>query len=229
VADFARSTMPLREVWDEFVGKRVAFLTLIGAFALLVMHGQATGAWIPSFFARQFGWDPGRIGAAYGTIVLLFGTSGALLGGLASNYLRRRRIAQANVLTCLAGCALATPFALLFPLAARPEMSLMWLAGLNFFAGFPFAGGYAALQELAPNRMRAQAVAVLLFCMNLIGGGFGPTLVALFTDHVFQDAQALPFSLSISAALTLPAAILLLLAFSAEARARGAALRVPGA
>ncbi len=45
----------------------------------------------------------------------------------------------------LAGCALATPFAVLFPLASTPEMSLVWLAGLNFFAGFPFAGGYAAL------------------------------------------------------------------------------------
>ncbi len=58
-------------------------------------------------------------------------------------------------------------------------MSLVLLAGLNFFAGFPFAGGYAALQELTPNRMRAQATAVLLFAVNLIGGGFGPTLVAL--------------------------------------------------
>jgi MFS family permease len=227
VVDSGRLTMPLREVWHEFLKKRVAFLTLIGAFALLVMHGHGSGAWIPSFFAREFGWDPGRIGAAYGTIVLLFGTSGALLGGFFSSYLRRRGVAQANVLTCLAGFALATPFALLFPLAPRPELSLMLLAGLNFFAGFPFAGGYAALQELAPNRMRAQAVAMLLFCMNLIGGGFGPTLVALFTDHVFHDARALPHALSISAAITLPAAIGLLLACAAEARARGSALRAP--
>jgi MFS family permease len=127
-----------------------------------------------------------------------------------SNYLRRRRLAEANVLTCLAGCAFATPFALLFPLASTPEASLMLLAGMNFFAGFPFAGGYAALQELAPNRMRAQAVAVLLFAVNLVGGGFGPTLVALFTDYLFQDALALPHALSLSAALTLPVAVVLL-------------------
>jgi MFS family permease len=142
--------------------------------------------------------------------VLLFGTAGALLGGFVANTLRRRQIAEANVLTCLAGCTLATPFALLFPLAPTPEISLALLAGLNFFAGFPFAGGYAALQELTPNRMRAQAAAMLLFCVNLIGGGFGPTLIALFTDFVFQDAQALPYALSLSAALTLPVAVALL-------------------
>jgi hypothetical protein len=85
--------------------------------------------------------------------VLIFGTSGALLGGVVAQALRRRD-SQANVLTCLAGCALATPFAVLFPLAPTPELPLALLAGLNFFAGLPFAGGYSSLHELTPNRMR---------------------------------------------------------------------------
>jgi MFS family permease len=201
--------MPLAQMWRVFREKRVAYITLIGAFVLLVMHGHGSGTWIPTFFGRRFGWEPGQIGAAYGAIVLIFGTSGALLGGVVAQSLRRLH-PQANVLTCVAGCALATPFALLFPLASTPGVALALLAGLNFFAGFPFAGGYSALQELTPNRMRAQAVAALLFCVNLIGGGFGPTLVAIFTDFLFQDAQALPHALSLSAALTLPVAVALL-------------------
>jgi MFS family permease len=187
------------------------------------MHGHGSGTWIPTFFMRKFGWDAGQVGAAYGAVVLLFGTSGALLGGYVANHLRRRRIAQANVLACLAGCALAAPFAVLFPLATTPALSLALLAGLNFFAGFPFAGGYAALQELTPNRMRAQAVAVLLLFVNLIGGGCGPTFIALFTDFLFRDAQALPYALSLSAALTLPVAALLLvmlLRFNPSGRVR---------
>ncbi len=126
------------------------------------------------------------------------------------NHLRRRRIAEANVYSSLAGVALAAPFAVLFPLAATPTASLVLLAGMNFFAGFPFAGGYAALQELTPNRMRAQATAVLILFINLIGGGFGATLVAMLTDFVFRDEKALPLALSLSAVLTLPVAALLL-------------------
>ena len=202
----------LRELWQAFLSRRTAYITLAGAFALLVMHGHGSGTWIPTFFIRKFGWEPGRIGAAYGTVVLLFGTSGALLGGFFANALRRRRIAEANVLTCLVGCALATPFAVFFPLTATPGVSLGLLAGLNFFAGFPFAGGYAAIQELTPNRMRAQAAAVMLFFVNLVGGGFGPTLVAVFTDFLFHDTQALPHALALSAALTLPVAVALLVA-----------------
>ena len=207
-----RTNIPLREIWQTFLCRRTAYLALVGAFALLVMHGQGSGAWIPAFFARKFGWEPGRIGAAYGAVVLLFGTSGALLGGFVANTLRRRQIAQANVLTFLVGCALAAPFAVLFPLAPTPETSLMLLAGLNFFAGFPFAGGYAAIQELTPNRMRAQVTAAMLLVVNLIGAGLGPTLIAVFTDFLFRDPQALPHALSLAAVLTLPAAVALLVA-----------------
>lgn len=213
------TTMPFAQVSRVFMEKRVAYLTLIGAFVLFVMHGHGSGTWIPTFFGRRFGWEPERIGAAYGAIVLVFGTSGALLGGVVAQHLRRRH-PQANVLTCIAGCALATPFALLFPLATTPELSLVLLAGLNLFAGFPFAGGYSAIQEITPNRMRAQAVAALLFCVNLIGGGFGPTLVALLTDFLFQDAQSLPHALSLSAALTLPVAVVLLIVLMRWLRAR---------
>jgi MFS family permease len=204
------AAVSMRELWLAFLNHRTAYLTLAGAFALLVMHGHGSGTWIPTFFIRKFGWEPGRIGAAYGTVVLLFGTSGALLGGFFTNALRRRRIAEANVLTCLAGCALATPFAVLFPLAPTPEVSLALLAGMNFFAGVPFAGGYAAIQELTPNRMRAQVVAALLFLVNLVGGGLGPTVIAVFTDFLFHDTRALPNALALSAALTLPVAVALL-------------------
>ena len=205
-----RKSLPLQEIWQTFLSQRTAYIVLISAFALLVMHGHGSGTWIPAFFARKFGWEPGRVGAAYGAVVLLFGTSGALLGGFVANALRRRHIAQTNVLTFLVGCALATPFAVLFPLASTPEASLTLLAGLNFFAGFPFAGGYAAIQELTPNRMRAQVTAVMLLVGNLIGAGLGPTLIALFTDFLFHDPQALPHALSLAAVLTLPSAVVLL-------------------
>jgi MFS family permease len=207
----AHPRMPRSEIWKAFLQRRVAYLSLLGAFSLHVMHGTGSGAWIPTFFIRKFGWDASQIGAAYGAVVLVFGTSGALLGGFVANYLRRRRIAAANVYSSLAGCALAAPFAVLFPLVSTPTMSLALLAGLNFFAGFPVAGGYASLQELTPNRMRAQATAVLLLCINLIGGGFGATLVAMLTDFVFRDEKALPQALSLCAVLTLPAAVLLLI------------------
>ena len=53
----------------------------------------------------------------------------------------------------------------------------------------------AALQQLAPNEMRAQISAVYLFVINLIGLGAGPTVIALVTDRVFHDDNMLRYSL----------------------------------
>lgn len=95
------------------------------------------------------------------------------------------------------------PFAVAYPLVPDPRLAVALVAGFNFFAGFPFGGGYAALQELTPGRMRGQVAAMFTLLVNVIGG-LGPTVVALFTNYVFEDEQALPKSLALTAAVTMP-------------------------
>ena len=202
------AAVPLRAVWAHIQSHRASYIGLFGTFSLLVMQGYGSSAWIPAFFERRFHWSTAQVGTAYGAVVLVFGTLGALTGGLFANRLRRRGFADANVRTIRFGFFALTPFALLFGLAPDPYLALALVAGMNFFAGFPFAGGYAAVQELTPNRMRAQMAALLVVCVNVIGGGFGPTLVALFTDLLFGDPARLPYSLALAACITLPAAYL---------------------
>src|SRR5262249_13874301 len=84
------------------------------------------------------------------------------------------------------------------------------VAGYNFFAGFPFGGGYAAIQEITPSRMRGQMAAIFALLVNIVGQGLGPTLVALFTNYLFEDEQALQKSLALTAALAMPIGIALL-------------------
>ena len=210
--EVAATTRVSREtLWTQFDARRAAYIALFGASTLLVMHGNASGAWIPAFFTRRFHWDTAQIGATYGLVVLLCGTSGALAGGFVANRLRREGHADANIRTVQLGLIALLPVAALFPLVPTPWLSLALLAAMNFFAGFPFAGAYAALQELTPNRMRAQMAALFALCMNLIGGGCGPTLVALCTDFVFGDPLRLPYSLALAAVLTLPLSLLFLI------------------
>ncbi|MDA0338336.1 MAG: MFS transporter, partial [Proteobacteria bacterium] len=48
------------------------------------------------------------------------------------------------------------------------------------------------------------------FTVNLIGMGIGPGLVGFFTDFVFEDTEMLYMSLVLTAAITIPFAVLLL-------------------
>jgi MFS family permease len=60
----------------------------------------------------------------------------------------------------------------------------------------PFGAGTSTLPQIAPNRMRAQVVAIYLLFANLFGFTVGPTVIALMTDIVFEDPMLIRYSLA---------------------------------
>lgn len=198
--------MPWSALRRQFVLRRQAYCGIFLGYGIMIMVGAGTSAWIPTFFARRYHWPLPQVGARYGAVVLVCGVAGALCGGFLAAALRKRHIEGANLRVALAGFVLLTPFAVLYPLVADAGVALALVGGYNFFAAMPFGGGYAALQELTPNRMRAQVLAAFLLLVNLLGQGFGPTLIALCTDYGFGDEMALPKSLALIAAIGSPLA-----------------------
>ncbi len=220
-----RSNSQFRLIWSNLRAHPAAYLGLFGAFTLLVMQGQGSSAWIPAFLARKFGWSSTEIGTACGAAVLICGTTGALLGGIVAGHLRRRGVADANLRTALAGLLCVVPFAVSYPLVSSPITTIILIGGMNFCAGFPFAGGYAALQELTPNRLRAQTTALFQLCLIFFGVGLGPMFVAMLTDFVYRDTTLLPFSLSLAALAILPLAVLFIALAIWGSRARPKVVR----
>jgi len=68
----------------------------------------------------------------------------------------------------------------------------------------------AALQLVAPGRLRARTVALYFLVANLVGLGLGPTAIALVTDEVFGNDAALRYGLAIVTAVALPISALIL-------------------
>jgi MFS family permease len=166
--------------------------------------------WIPAFFQRKFGWTTAEVGAMYGPVVFVCGAAGALAGGAFASFLRRRGVAQANLRAALVGFCALVPITVAFPLMPSAGLALTLIAAMNFFAGFNFGGGLAALQELTPNRMRALVSALYMLTINLIGAALGPTAIALVTDYWFHDPQALPVAISAVCAVASPLSVVLL-------------------
>jgi MFS family permease len=79
-----------------------------------------------------------------------------------------------------------------------------------FVTSLPVGVAAAAIQEMMPNVMRGQASALYLFVINLIGLGLGPTAVALVTDYVFHNDNAVHYSLLIVGTIAHVGAALLL-------------------
>ena len=74
------------------------------------------------------------------------------------------------------------PFVLLFYLWPDGREALALAALPALLAGLYLGPTFAMTQALVPPRMRAQAAAVLLLILNLIGMGLGPQFVGLLSD-----------------------------------------------
>jgi len=73
---------------------------------------------------------------------------------------------------------------------------------LVFFATFPFGSAAAALQLVAPNRIRAQIISLYVLVTNLVGAGFGPLVTGVLTDHVFRSPESVGLSIATVAVLS---------------------------
>lgn len=205
-----QSHVPLPDFFAHLGQRRRAYVGIMLGFALMILVGNGTAVWIPAFLERKFGWSTAQVGALYGPVVLVCGMGGALAGGLFASWLRRHGREQANLQASLIGFVVLIPLTIGFPLVPTPTLALILIGGMNFFAGFNFGGGLAALQEMTPNRMRALVSAMYMLTINLIGAALGPTAIALVTDYVFADPQALPMAISLVCAVASPLAVIML-------------------
>jgi MFS family permease len=192
-----------RHVLAYWVANARLFTLVYTGLAVLAAAQFATGAWAPAFFIRVHAWQAAEIGYLYGTLFLIFGSSGVVAGGWLANWLHGRGYPDANLRTALLGGVIAMPMGALFPLLPNPYLGLACIALLMFFGTMPFGAGTAVIPILAPARLRAQFVAVYLLFANFIGQAGGPWLVATVTDRVFGDVSAVGYSLSVVVATLL--------------------------
>ena len=104
---------------------------------------------------------------------------------------------DATLKTGIIAGILVAPLTCVVPLLNSINIIYILLAPLMFFTTFSFGAAAAALQLITPNRMRGVISALYLFCLNLIGLGFGPTAVALVTDYYFKLESAVGKSISL--------------------------------
>ena len=193
----------LRKHWQ-------AYGSLVFGVSLLSVLGYGTMAWYPEFLVRSHGMAAAEAGARFGTIFIIAGSAGTLLGGFSAAPLLARGFTDANQRLVMWIALLWLPPAVLGPLAPDSQWALWAAVPIVFFLNSYFGLAIAALQRITPNRMRAQVSAVMLFMTNLFGLALGPSAVAAITDFVFSDDAALARSLSLLPLLLCPPAALLL-------------------
>ena len=190
-----------RAVLAHLLAHRRLFGGVLFGLTLMAAAGYATNLWVAEFFMRVHGYTPLQIGSVFGAMVAIGSTAGVFSGGAVASAWMRRGQDDANLRVPIIAAVIALPFTVAFPLVSDPQLALLLLAPVLFFAVVPFGCGTAVLAIISPSRMRAQVVAVYLLIANLLAFTCGPTSVGALTDYVFRDPLLIGYSLAIAPAL----------------------------
>jgi predicted MFS family arabinose efflux permease len=172
-----------------------AGVTLMGA------NVWASGAWTPSFFVRVHHLGVSDVANIIGPTRGFIGLFGILVGGLLIDRLPKKRIFWRVGLPAIA-CLLAGPAEALFLLGSSHSAWLGGFALSSFFMLIHQAPIFAAVVNIAGERRRALATAVVLLGASLIGDAAGPTAVGILNDLLaprFGD-EAIRYSMLMVAA-----------------------------
>ena len=126
-----------------------------------------------------------------------------------SERIARRGHSDAYVRTIMYASILATFPAVAAPLMGSKVLTLvvLWPAVL---LGAAYLGVMAAsFQPITPNQMRGQTTAIYIFVTNIFGLAVGTSVLAAFTDFLYQDDGLLHYSIATAVAIFYPAAALL--------------------
>lgn len=180
----------LTVIWEQ--RKTYLYVTFAASFTAFISYGST--AWIPTYFARTFGWQMKEIGFKYGIIVTIFSALGVLAGGwVADRYIKQGKIDGKVRVGLISGIGVLLSTSCFF--LSDPNVILLCMMLPAFFVSFPFGASVAVVQEIMPNRVRALASSIFLFFVNIIGMGGGPFIVAFFTDSVFHNELLIKYSL----------------------------------
>ena len=186
------------------VGRRLwsqrAFRFIVLGVSLSSFGGNAGIVFIPSFLMRSHHLTPIQVGLLLSALIGVFGFAGTLLAGVLSDRLAKRDV-RWNMFVPAIAQAVAVPFILIFYLS--PNTAIAAAAAIfPALTGASYLGpSFAMTQGLVPLRMRATAVALLLFVVNMVGQGMGPQLVGILSDvlHPSLGADSLRWALTSSA------------------------------
>ncbi|KJK03991.1 MULTISPECIES: spinster family MFS transporter [unclassified Pseudomonas] len=203
--------------------KTPSFLWLVLTGGAAAIAGYAIGTWSPSFLIRSHGLNIQQAGFLVGVVGGTGATLGTLVCGMVTDRLARRDVGW-QIGVPLLGTLISIPFALAYFL--WPQGTALQIAGIDvpvaflFYSVFAFFGVWwatpclGAITHLFPATRLAQATAIFVMSMTLLGVGVGPLLIGMLSDFFLPTlgAESLRYALAASVSMLVLAAVFLALA-----------------
>jgi MFS family permease len=173
-------------------------MTLTVIASSLQSYAMASGVFVIPWLQEVRGFPADRALAVGGWIFLVAGTLGAITGGMVGDWFNKRWAGGRLRLLVVANLFF-TPLGVAFLLVDTGAWYFFVIWFFSSIGGmFQYGSVFSSVQDLAPVRIRATAVAFLIFCHNFLGSGPGPWVTGRLVDNwtftgALLTAQAIGF------------------------------------
>lgn len=176
---------------DFFLNHFKTYTVIFLGFGLAGSMAIGFFAWTTPLFNRIHGWEISHIGYTFGTIVMVMGTLGIILGGTIADRLLQKGQQHAYIKVAIWSVLGAMVFAGSAAMVPNPYLAFALLCPAVACFGMPVALAPAAVNYITPNQFRGQAIAIYIFIVGMINNVIGPVSVGLLNDYLFEDPMAI--------------------------------------
>jgi MFS family permease len=182
-------------LYGRVVAGYCAYTFAIGGFAF----------WAPKYLHARYGLDEGYASVQFGTLTVVAGLAGTLVGGWLGDRAGRTpmraartadagppprpdgeadlAIARRNVRICAVAAAIGAPLAALAILATTARGFFSWAFPCEGFLFLLSGPVNVAILRSVPPELRATGMAASVFLIHLFGDLWSPPLLGLVADH----------------------------------------------
>ena len=170
----------------RFIWSQKALVHVMAGATLVTIVGYAGVNWNAAFLMRSHGFSLTEAGFYLGMVAIIASTAGTFLGGILADIMGRRD-QRWNTWVVVAFYVVGLPVSLL-AFTTTDTSLMMWLLPVPTLVSGAYLGPtFAMTQNLVGVRMRALGSAILLFTINLIGMGLGPSIAGMLSDYFTAD------------------------------------------
>ena len=188
------SLLPL---WRELSTNRIALTAVMMGSIMNVMIVNAQLAWFPTLFVRVHEWEPKQIAMALALVGVPFGIVSAITAGWSLSWLAKRGREDGPILVMMLQCLAWAIFGTAKCLVSSPELALAGHICTSLFATWSITAALTALNQVTPNQLRGQVVAVYTLLTGLVGIAVGSGAVGLLSDYIFNYDTGIAPSLAL--------------------------------
>lgn len=162
---------------------------MVAGLTMASFAGYAVGAYSAPYFIREFGLGLAVVGMATGLVAGLSNGAGTIVGGYLTDFASKRSLRWYALVPAI-GLFVATPLYLYAYTRDSWQLAILLLLIPGVFHYTYLGPTFGVVQNAMDTRMRATAIAITLFVVNLIGLGLGPPFCGWCIDQFAQAAFA---------------------------------------